>query len=84
MAHQAPGPHQELAEVRQRIQSGKRKLAELESELQDLAKRTAIVRSKLDADEQREAQLLSALAGAWRLRRRQRHGATAECGIGEP
>lgn len=60
--------HQELAEVRQRIQGGKQKLAELEAELQDLAKRTAIVRSELDADERREAQLVSALAGARRRR----------------
>ena len=63
MAHQSPGLHQELVQVRQRIQSGKQKLASLEHELQDLAKRTAAVRSELDADEQREAQLLSALAG---------------------
>lgn len=67
MAHQSPGLHQELAQVRQRIQSGKQKLASLERELQDLAKRTASVRSELDADEQREAQLLSALTGGRRL-----------------
>ncbi len=54
--------------MRQRIEGGKQKLASLERELQDLAKRTATVRSELDADEQREAQLLSALTGG---RRRQ-------------
>ena len=70
MAHQVPGLHQELADVRQRIAHGKQKLAELDNELQGLAKCMAAVRSELDADEQREAQLLSALAGGRQWRRR--------------
>ena len=65
---QAPALQQELAQVRQRIVAGKRKLEALEAELQDLAKRTAAARSELDAEEQREQQLLAALAGGRRRR----------------
>lgn len=80
MAHQGPGLHQELADVRQRIVHGKRRLAELDSELQGLAKRMAAVRSELDADERWEAQLLSALAGGRQRRRQWRRGAAGQRG----
>lgn len=79
LPHQAPPLHQELAQVRQRIAAGKRKLEALEAELQDLAKRTALARSELDADEQREQHLLAALAGG--RRRWRRRGGT---NIGRP